>query len=299
MPASVRVPMRAILPPPSRIEPIACDRVTLHLSMSQSAREDLEYARALLGYQIPDGDLAAVAEMAFRLLVETLERRKFGTTRRPTKAPRRTASRRHIPAAVKRAVWQRDHGACTFVSEDGRRCGSHRRLEFDHVEPVARGGEATVGNLRLRCRAHNLYAAEQTFGATFMRQKRAAAGRRTSAAGRAATVRRAVATRRETSAKAARDTQDRDVTPWLRQLGLRADRARYLAALCDELLLDAPLETRVKFALQRQGAGPIERRREERPRRLEPARASAQRSPGNVVMAKIESGPRHTTSSRA
>lgn len=234
-----QTPVRAVASPPSRIEPIAHDRVALHLSMSQSAHEDLEYARALLGHQVPDGDLGAVAAMAFRLLVETLERRRFGATRRPAKAPRRTASRRHIPAAVKRAVWQRDGGTCGFVSEAGRRCGSSRRLEFDHVNPVARGRGATVDNLRLRRRAHNRYAAEQAFGAAFMRRKRVAA-----AAGRKA------------AARPAHAAQDRDVTPWLRQLGIRATQARHLAALCDEVLPDAPLEARVKFALQRQRQRP-------------------------------------------
>lgn len=234
VPAPAREPVRAISPPPSRIEPIAHDRVALHLSMSRSAHEDLEYARALLGHQIPDGDLGAVAEMAFRLLVERLERRKFAATKRPANAPRRTESRRHIPAAVKRAVWHRDQGSCTFVGEGGRRCGSSRRLEFDHVQPVARGGGATVDNLQLRCRAHNQYAAEQTFGAAFMGEKRAAVvARQTHAA------------------------EYRDVTPWLRQLGMRADRARHLAALCDEMLPEASLAARVKFALQRQCPGPI------------------------------------------
>jgi hypothetical protein len=45
-------------------------------------------------------------------------------------------------------------------------------VEYDHVHPVARGGAATLDNLRLRCRAHNQYAAECTFGSDFMREKR-------------------------------------------------------------------------------------------------------------------------------
>jgi hypothetical protein len=45
-------------------------------------------------------------------------------------------------------------------------------LDFDHREPVARGGEATAENLRLVCRAHNQYAAECSFGAGFMERKR-------------------------------------------------------------------------------------------------------------------------------
>jgi hypothetical protein len=48
-------------------------------------------------------------------------------------------------------------------------------LEFDHVQEVARGGQATVDGLRLRCRTHNQFTAERTFGAEFMARKRAEA----------------------------------------------------------------------------------------------------------------------------
>ena len=42
----------------------------------------------------------------------------------------------------------------------------------DHIEPVARGGEATLENVRLLCRAHNAHAAELAFGAEFMDRRR-------------------------------------------------------------------------------------------------------------------------------
>jgi hypothetical protein len=54
-------------------------------------------------------------------------------------------------------------------------------LEFDHIEAVARGGEATAENVRLRCRAHNQHAAECTFGSGFMSDKRAEARLRAAA----------------------------------------------------------------------------------------------------------------------
>ena len=76
---------------------------------------------------------------------------------------------RYIPAAVRRAVWDRDGGRCAFVSKDGKRCNSTHRLEVHHIDPHARGGPATVENLSLRCRTHNLYEAELAFGADFMR----------------------------------------------------------------------------------------------------------------------------------
>jgi hypothetical protein len=79
---------------------------------------------------------------------------------------------RHIPASVKRAVWERDGGRCTFVGENGHRCDSRTRLEYDHVEAVGSGGHATIKGLRLRCRAHNQYEAEKRFGRDFLNAKR-------------------------------------------------------------------------------------------------------------------------------
>ena len=130
-------------------------------------------------------------------------------------------------------MWERDQGRCTFVSEGGRRCPARTRLEFDHVEAVARGGRASVAGIRLRCRAHNQYEAECTFGAEFMRQKRETARRE-------AEARR----RQEAEARAAAE----EVMKPLRLLGFSADEARRAAALC-EATPDAPLEQRVRRAL--------------------------------------------------
>jgi len=69
-----------------------------------------------------------------------------------------------VPQEVKRAVWQRDAGQCAFVAPTGRRCTERTFLEYHHVQPYARQGPATVGNISLRCRRHNQYEAELIFG---------------------------------------------------------------------------------------------------------------------------------------
>jgi hypothetical protein len=61
-----------------------------------------------------------------------------------------------------------------YVSPSGHRCTARRFLEFDHIDPVARGGRATADHLRLRCRAHNQLEAERIFGVGFMRRQREA-----------------------------------------------------------------------------------------------------------------------------
>ena len=81
-----------------------------------------------------------------------------GAAERTTTATPRVASGRSIPAAVKREVWRRDQGCCTYVDRHtGRRCGSRFFLEMDHIVPVAVGGGAEPGNLALRCAAHHRY----------------------------------------------------------------------------------------------------------------------------------------------
>ena len=71
---------------------------------------------------------------------------------------------RHVPAEVKRAVFLRDLGRCAFVGTGSRRCAERGFLEFHHVRPFAMGGEATVGNIQLRCRRHNDLEARADFG---------------------------------------------------------------------------------------------------------------------------------------
>ena len=62
------------------------------------------------------------------------------------------SSGRAVPAAVRREVWQRDGGRCSYVDpRTGRRCASRHLLEIDHRIPYARGGGAERANLRLLC----------------------------------------------------------------------------------------------------------------------------------------------------
>jgi hypothetical protein len=77
---------------------------------------------------------------------------------------RRTGPREAIPSAVKRAVWERDEGRCSWPLDGGGVCGSTHRLELDHIHPWARDGEPTVANLRVICKAHNTLAARREFG---------------------------------------------------------------------------------------------------------------------------------------
>jgi hypothetical protein len=162
---------------PAKIAPLAPGRFGFQTTIDQETRDLLSRAQELLGHRIPSGDVAAVLKRALALLVTRLEKQKFAATDRPQPEKPRTGSNpRYIPNAVRQAVWARDKGQCTFVSESGHQCEARTQIEYDHIDPVARGGGATVRNIRLRCRAHNQFEAEKAFGARFMELKRAAAG---------------------------------------------------------------------------------------------------------------------------
>jgi hypothetical protein len=149
---------------PATVEPLAPERYKVQVTVDKETYDRLRFAQALLRHQIPDGDVAAIVGRAVGALVEALLKEKVAATERPRESSATTPHSRHIPAAVKRAVWLRDGGRCAFVSRRGRRCAEEGLLEFHHVKPFAVGGAATMENIELRCRAHNRDEAERFFG---------------------------------------------------------------------------------------------------------------------------------------
>ena len=206
--------------------------------VDSGTRDKIRRAQELLSHSIPSGDVAQVIDRALDALITALEKRRIGVGSKRIAASR---SGRHIPARVRRAVWERDGGRCTFASATGVRCNSRRFLEFDHVDPVARGGASSVDRVRLRCRAHNQLEAERAFGAAFMRKKRAARLEADQA--------------REGAAGVGRDDRQ-DLLAGLRRLGFRADEA-HRAAEHTRFTRGASLEDRFRAALQFLGRGRI------------------------------------------
>jgi hypothetical protein len=127
---------------------------------------------------VPNRSLEEVHLRAMRALVAELKKRKYGAIAKPRSdgsagADKRVSEPRwrgrYIPVAVRRVVWERDGGRCTYVDASGQRCCETSYLELHHQEAYARGGPPTERNLTLRCRAHNALAAEDDFGRDFMK----------------------------------------------------------------------------------------------------------------------------------
>ncbi|MDE0152017.1 MAG: HNH endonuclease signature motif containing protein [Bdellovibrionales bacterium] len=65
---------------------------------------------------------------------------------------------RYIPAGIRRFIWTRDHGECSYICpETKRKCGSKHLLQIDHIHPYSLGGSSKLNNLRLLCAGHNQY----------------------------------------------------------------------------------------------------------------------------------------------
>ena len=72
------------------------------------------------------------------------------TARDSVHSSHQSPPRRHIPAAVRRHIWQRDGGRCCYRDPlSGRRCTSSHLLQIDHLLPVAQGGGPEPDNLEL------------------------------------------------------------------------------------------------------------------------------------------------------
>lgn len=184
----------------AELRPVAAEQWSLRVTMDAAMKKDLDTLESLLSHSL-GGDLTSIVREALRCAVEKHGKRRgalaparsrtaprtakeqgsVGPARseQPTLGPKpvgepvnaaTTAPRppRAISAGVRREVWARDGGCCSWRGRDGRRCGSRWKVEIDHIHPAAFGGEPTAGNLRLLCRAHNVRHAENVFGLRHM-----------------------------------------------------------------------------------------------------------------------------------
>jgi hypothetical protein len=157
------------------VQPLARGRYRVQFTASEALRDKLERLQALR----PGADLATLVEQAVTRELERLEVRRFGRTKAPRKTLAETdtsAGPRAIPAAVRRAVYERAGARCAFRDARGRRCEERSRLQFHHRHPHGHGGDRTPDNISLLCRSHNQHLAEIDYGQTAIARHRRGSG---------------------------------------------------------------------------------------------------------------------------
>lgn len=148
-------------PAPAPVPPPALRRIAFDISAD--TYELVRRAKEVLRHRFPKGEMDDILRLALERLLDQEDRDRRIRAAKPW-LKTAVSGGRHVPEAIKQAVWDRDGGRCAFEGRDGRRCGARAWLEFDHIKPVALGGLSTVGNLRLLCRGHNMRAGRLLFG---------------------------------------------------------------------------------------------------------------------------------------
>jgi 5-methylcytosine-specific restriction endonuclease McrA len=188
---------------PEKVREIDSAKTELRVTLSAETIEQLDRIRGFVSHALsPQASYAEVIAYLARLGVKRLDPGREARARGNRQTKRETAEASQesqasspqlqparvppgdkphapsrynsepIPAAVKRHVWQRDHGRCGYVCPtSGRVCASTYFVQFDHIIPRAQGGSNKPSNLGLRCQAHNLLAAEDALGRDKMRSQ--------------------------------------------------------------------------------------------------------------------------------
>ena len=164
------------------VEPeIVRQKVKMHevrCFIDDDVMHQLERCKELLSGKYPMG--LNYSELLKELAAEWLERhdpvikseRRDARKQRSTKTPRpKDKQTRHIPVAIRDAIFKRDGGRCAFVGSNGKRCNSKWDLEIHHDStPFGRGGVHSVKNLKLLCSAHNKLEAEKEYGKAIIKE---------------------------------------------------------------------------------------------------------------------------------
>lgn len=169
--ASGRPDNALLSPPPTRV----VHKHRFQFVASDDFRRLFDECKAILSNRAPDLSMETIFAAAMNAYLD----RHCPTRRRARRERRRTARvssspaderplpkvrDRHIPIAVRDAVFARDGGRCTFVAPSGVRCDRTEHLHLDHIVPFSFGGSHDPSNLRLLCRPHNLMAARHALG---------------------------------------------------------------------------------------------------------------------------------------
>jgi hypothetical protein len=142
-----------------KIKQVSAEMVELKLIIPTELKEKLDQLRLQYSHVNPEMSYIALLE---HLCDKALPKRESTAT--PAPEVKVEPQGRHVPAAMKREVWKRDKGCCSYTDVNtGKRCGSRFQLQYDHIEPYALGGKTELENLRVLCAQHNRWRSEKTY----------------------------------------------------------------------------------------------------------------------------------------
>lgn len=166
--------------PDERVRRVSATHTEIRMSVSNEQLAELDRLKELFAHSNPR---LTYGDLYMKLAAQELKKKDFArkpedskresaassgetsaSAKRPaasvsessTSAPKSNPRARAARGNVKRVVWQREGGGCSYVDPvSGRRCNSKHFAQTDHIRPWSHGGETVVENLRVLCAAHN------------------------------------------------------------------------------------------------------------------------------------------------
>ena len=140
-------------------------RVEIKAVIDEECHKNLQELKSLLSHKNPS---LSYGELLSILSKEALKKhdprrrnireKKTSSEKTITSAPKSRKISRTIPSRLRKYIWERDEGQCTYVHrETEHRCSARHLLQIDHIQPFALGGKTEKENLRLLCAGHNRY----------------------------------------------------------------------------------------------------------------------------------------------
>lgn len=129
---------------PEKIRRNSASTQELKFTVTDHTIEKLKELKDLLAHE-KDKSMDELLNIMLDGTIAQIKKKKFKVDSKPQRPlPPAKAHSRHVPAAIKREVFQRDKGKCS-------NCGSTHKIQYDHQLPFALGGESSGRNLRILC----------------------------------------------------------------------------------------------------------------------------------------------------
>jgi hypothetical protein len=123
----------------------------LKFELTEAELADWNRLRDLLSHKLGSRDPKAALTWLLQLGLE-----KTDPVRKEARVQKRRAAVRRPKEETVQQLWIRDQGRCQHTDpKTGRQCGSTAFLDYDHIQPISRGGSDEPNNLRLSCASHN------------------------------------------------------------------------------------------------------------------------------------------------
>jgi hypothetical protein len=146
--------------PEDKLKPLNQTDVLVQFVADQSLIDKLDALKGLLAHTNYEGNLSKLIDKIADMALERLKPKEptAEEVQALEKNPVVASKSRNIPKSVKRVVWKRDQGRCTYQDpKTGKKCDSSHSIDFDHIIPYSWGGTHQPKNIQLLCSPHHAY----------------------------------------------------------------------------------------------------------------------------------------------